>query len=167
MENQIICVPAGIVNVDDTNKISVVNIQSKDQTVVPSPGDVVTAMVTTINQDMCKCLITTVCGHELNETYRSSLRRQDVRTKEIDKIDMLLCFRPGDIILAKILPMTEAHTFKLTTAENELGVVIACSEYGYSMVPISWTEMQCTKTNTIEYRKVAKIVKDEQEIKTT
>lgn len=28
------------------------------------------------------------------------------------------------------LPMTEAHTFKLTTAENELGVVIACSEYG-------------------------------------
>lgn len=28
------------------------------------------------------------------------------------------------------LPMTEAHTFKLTTAENELGVVIACSEQG-------------------------------------
>lgn len=26
--------------------------------------------------------------------------------------------------------MTEAHTFKLTTAENELGVVIACSEQG-------------------------------------
>lgn len=26
--------------------------------------------------------------------------------------------------------MTEAHTFKLSTAENELGVVIACSEYG-------------------------------------
>lgn len=26
--------------------------------------------------------------------------------------------------------MTEAHTFKLTTAENELGVVIACSEFG-------------------------------------
>jgi len=26
--------------------------------------------------------------------------------------------------------MTEAHTFKLSTAENELGVVVACSEYG-------------------------------------
>lgn len=52
---------------------------------------------------MCKCLITSVCGHELNETYRSSLRRQDVRTKEIDKIDMLQCFRPGDIILARIV----------------------------------------------------------------
>lgn len=30
--------------------------------------------------------------------------------------------------------MTEAHTFKLTTAENELGVVIACSEYGKCQV---------------------------------
>ncbi|XP_025405176.1 exosome complex component CSL4 [Sipha flava] len=188
MENKIICVPgqrlcqvdathtqgkgtykrqdyiyssvAGIVNVDDSNKISVIEVLSKDKTIVPAPGDIVTAMVTTINQDMCKCLITSVCGHELNETYRSSLRKQDVRTKEIDKIDMLQCFRPGDIILARILPMTEAHTFKLTTAENELGVVIACSEYGFPMIPISWTEMQCTKTNVIETRKVAKIVQE-------
>jgi len=30
--------------------------------------------------------------------------------------------------------MTEAHTFKLTTAENELGVVIACSEYGWYLL---------------------------------
>ncbi|KAL4090039.1 hypothetical protein QTP88_024945 [Uroleucon formosanum] len=192
MENRIVCVPgqrlcrldsthtlgkgtykrqdyiysslAGIVNVDNTNnKISVVEVLSKDQTIVPAPGDIVTAMVTTLNQDMCKCLITSVCGHELNETYRSSLRRQDVRMKEIDKIDMLQCFRPGDIILARILPMTEAHTFKLTTAENELGVVIACSEYGHPMIPISWTEMRCTKTSVVEYRKVAKIVQDNTE----
>lgn len=33
------------------------------------------------------------------------------------------------------------------------------------MIPMSWTEMQCTKTNTIEYRKVAKIVKDDAEEK--
>jgi len=28
------------------------------------------------------------------------------------------------------------------------------------MTPISWTEMKCTKTNVVEYRKVAKIVQD-------
>lgn len=28
------------------------------------------------------------------------------------------------------------------------------------MSPISWTEMQCTKTNVIESRKVAKIVQE-------
>lgn len=29
------------------------------------------------------------------------------------------------------------------------------------MTPISWTEMQCTKTGIVEYRKVAKIGQDE------
>jgi len=31
------------------------------------------------------------------------------------------------------------------------------------MIPISWTEMRCTKTNVVEYRKVAKIVQDNTE----
>jgi len=47
----------------------------------------------------------------------------------------------------------------LTTAENELGVVIAKSEAaGEKMVPISWTEMQCPKTYIKELRKVAKVI---------
>lgn len=32
---------------------------------------------------------------------------------------------------------------------------------GHSMTPISWTEMQCTKTKIVEYRKVAKIGQDD------
>lgn len=31
------------------------------------------------------------------------------------------------------MPMTEAHTYQLSTAENELGVVIAHSEEGKNM----------------------------------
>jgi len=31
------------------------------------------------------------------------------------------------------------------------------------MTPISWTEMKCTKTSAVEYRKVAKIVQDNAE----
>lgn len=82
--------------------------------------------------------------------------------------------------------MTEAHTYQLSTAENELGVAIAHSEEGkYSaylvvsvfwiflliyfiliiinftgvaMIPISWTQMQCPKSMSKEFRKVAKIV---------
>lgn len=79
--------------------------------------------------------------------------------------------------------MTEAHTYQLSTAENELGVVIAHSEEGknliffshlllylvicfiddlfyagHVMVPISWTQMQCPKSFSKEFRKVAKIV---------
>lgn len=48
--------------------------------------------------------------------------------------------------------------YQLSTAENELGVVIAHSEHGHSMVPISWTEMQCPKTLVKEQRKVAKVI---------
>lgn len=61
-------------------------------------------------------------------------------------------------ILFPQLPITEAHSYQLSTAENELGVVIAHSEHGHPMVPISWTEMQCTKTFIKESRKVAKVV---------
>ncbi|PSN43592.1 Exosome complex component CSL4 [Blattella germanica] len=64
---------------------------------------------------------------------------------------------PGDIVTAK-LPLTEVHTYPLSTAENELGVVIAHSEAGATMVPVSWTEMQCPKTYVKELRKVAKII---------
>lgn len=73
--------------------------------------------------------------------------------------------------------------YLLTTAENELGVVVAHSEAGESrrcldpfvfvcvcarvrlwcrpsgvqMVPISWCEMQCPRTHNKEYRKVARV----------
>jgi exosome complex component CSL4 len=33
--------------------------------------------------------------------------------------------------------------YLLTTAENVHGVVIARSEAGAGMVPVSWTEIQC------------------------
>ena len=57
--------------------------------------------------------------------------------------------------------MTEIHWYHLSTAENELGVVIATAEgslQGISMVPISWSEMQCPKTLTKEPRKVARVI---------
>ena len=44
--------------------------------------------------------------------------------------------------------------------ENELGVVIARSEAGVPMVPVSWTEMQCPETYVKEPRKVAKVIPD-------
>lgn len=60
------------------------------------------------------------------------------------------------------LPQTELSCYQLSTAENELGVVVALANesgpYGVPMVPISWTEMQCPDTLVKEPRKVAKIV---------
>lgn len=55
--------------------------------------------------------------------------------------------------------MGDAQSYILSTAENELGVIMAVSEAGSHMVPISWREMQCQSTKAIEYRKVAKPTK--------
>lgn len=89
------------------------------------------------------------------------LRKEDVRATEKDRVDMYKCYRPGDIILARVLLITENHNYQLSTAENELGVVIAHSEEGHPMVPVSWTEMQCVKTHEKQPRKVARVVPED------
>ena len=55
----------------------------------------------------------------------------------------------------------DGSTCLISTAENELGVVIAYSEPGVAMVPISWTEMKCPKTWITQLRKVAKVRPEE------
>lgn len=54
------------------------------------------------------------------------------------------------------------HCYQLSTAENELGVVVAMAaesgSHGVPMVPVSWTEMQCPQTLAKEFRKVARVV---------
>uniref|UniRef100_A0A8C2PKG0 Exosome complex component CSL4 C-terminal domain-containing protein n=1 Tax=Capra hircus TaxID=9925 RepID=A0A8C2PKG0_CAPHI len=84
--------------------------------------------------------------------------KEDVRATEKDKVEIYKSFRPGDIVLAKVISLGDAQSnYLLTTAENELGVVVAHSESGVQMVPISWCEMQCPKTHTKEFRKVARV----------
>lgn len=133
------------------------------QTVVPVAGDVVTAKVTVVNQRFAKCLIMCVRDVTLTHFYRGLIRREDVRATDKDRIEMYKCFRPGDIILARVMPQVELNCYQLTTAENELGVVVAMAKEvsnscGTSMVPVSWSEMQCPKSLIKEPRKVAKIL---------
>ena len=62
--------------------------------------------------------------------------------------------------MARVISLGEASSgYILTTAENELGVVIAHAETsGAKMIPVSWTEMQCPKTYNKEFRKIAKVI---------
>ena len=65
----------------------------------------------------------------LKEPFKGTIRKEDVRATEKDKVEMYKSFRPGDIVLARVLtPHTQ--TYLLSTAENELGVVFAKSEAG-------------------------------------
>ncbi|XP_063237940.1 exosome complex component CSL4 [Bacillus rossius redtenbacheri] len=156
---------AGMVKVAKQDKVSVIEVHtSNDQSIVPAPGDIVTAKVTVVGQRFCKCMIKCIGNTVLTRPYRGMLRKEDVRATEKDSVEMIKCFRPGDIILARVLPITEVRSYNLSTAENELGVVIAHSEAGVSMVPVSWTEMQCPKTYFKEPRKVARVVPESIEV---
>lgn len=134
-------------------------VSPKIKTILPIPGDVVTCRVQVINQRLAKCLIIGIGDVVLNRHLRGVLRREDVCATNKDRTELYKCYRSGDIILAKILPQTELHTYQLTTAENELGVVVAIARGSdLPMVPIGWTEMQCPSTLIKESRKVAKLL---------
>jgi exosome complex component CSL4 len=131
------------------------------KTVVPSTGDIVTVKILSVNPRFAKAHIMCVKDVVLSEPFRGQVRKEDVRSVEKDRVEMYKSFRPGDIVLARVISFGDAGAgYLLTTGENELGVVIARSEIGASMVPVSWTEMQCPDTYIKEFRKVAKVIPD-------
>ncbi|KAG0475990.1 hypothetical protein HPP92_012444 [Vanilla planifolia] len=142
---------------DSAEKRSTVEVVGhKAHGAVPEPGVVVIARVTKVMARMASADIMCVKSKAVKEKFTGIIRQQDVRATEIDKVDMYQSFRPGDIVRAIVLSLGDARAYYLSTAKNELGVVSAQSIAGATMVPISWTEMQCPLTGQIENRKVAK-----------
>jgi len=142
------------------DKMTSVEVMGGDRdTVVPTQQDIVTVRVLSVNPRFAKVHVLCVGEVVLAEPFRGQLRKEDVKATEKDRVEMYKSFRPGDIVLARVISMGDAGAgYLLTTAENELGVVIARSEAGAAMVPVSWTEMQCPATYNKEGRKVAKVI---------
>lgn len=88
--------------------------------------------------------------------FLAILRREDVRVYEKDKVVMNESFRVGDIIRATVISLGDERNYYVSTAGNEYGVVIARSDHGNAMVPVSWKEMRDVVTGRGESRKVAK-----------
>uniref|UniRef100_A0A0D6RAG2 S1 motif domain-containing protein n=1 Tax=Araucaria cunninghamii TaxID=56994 RepID=A0A0D6RAG2_ARACU len=133
-------------------------VKEKEHGVVPEPGAIVTARITKVMSRMASADIVCVGTRAVKEKFTGIVRQQDVRATEIDKVDMHMSFRPGDVIRAEVLSLGDARAYYLSTAKNDLGVVSAESVAGAMMVPFSWTEMQCPLTGQLERRKVAKVV---------
>ncbi|KAJ8284707.1 hypothetical protein COCON_G00035570 [Conger conger] len=162
-------------------------VRETEAQLLPDVGAIVTCKVTSINPRFAKVHILYVGSTPLKDRFRGTIRKEDVRATEKDKVETYKSFRPGDIVLAKVISfkpqvvskgcrqqltdtwlvesLTRAQislgdvqsNYLLTTAENELGVVVAHSEAGVQMVPISWCEMQCPRTHAKEFRKVARV----------
>ncbi|KAF1408410.1 Exosome complex component CSL4, partial [Spheniscus humboldti] len=133
-------------------------VRDAESQLLPDVGAVVTCKVCSINSRFAKVHILYVGSTPLKSAFRGTIRREDIRATEKDKVEVYKSFRPGDIVLAKVISLGDAQSnYLLSTAENELGVVVARSEAGVQMVPISWCEMQCPRTHTKDFRKVARV----------
>lgn len=130
---------------------------NKADRTLPSNGDIVTCQVTSIQTNMALCLIWCVNAHVLRQPFKAMVRKDDMRHQEKDLIETGKSCLPGDIILGKVIGLGDNGRHLVTIADKEFGVVIATSEAGATMIPISWTEMMCPRTSAKEPRKVARI----------
>lgn len=93
-----------------------------------------------------------VCGDE----WQAVVRKEDVRATEKEKVVCGEGFRVGDVVRSVVISLGDQSNYYLSTARNELGVIMAKSEAGNTMVPISWKEFKDQVTGERESRKVAK-----------
>lgn len=151
-----------------------------------APGDVVLCRVTRISQRAAFATISCVEREQKEASSTSSsstststttkavplatpltgiIRAPDVRSTEIDAVQVPACFRPGDVVRARVLSLGDARSFYLTTAADDLGVVFARSESsGAPLVAVAAAvgegaagqhQMRCPVTGAVEKRKVA------------
>lgn len=95
---------------------------------------------------------------DLGETFKGIIRSQDVRLTERDKVKIIECFKPGDIVRAVVISLGDGSNYYLSTAKDDLGVVFAKSEGGSGglMYALDWQHMICESSGIIEKRKCAK-----------
>ncbi|TKR72570.1 hypothetical protein L596_019995 [Steinernema carpocapsae] len=143
----------------ELKRIEVRKTQNAQDHVVPFLGAIVTARVQAIGPRFAKVAIFGVENSVLSHDFNATLRREDIRAEDKHKIEMHLCFQPGDIILARVIGFGDNQTnFIVSTAEDQLGVISSISDEGDRMAPISFTEMKSVRVEDhVEPRKVAQI----------
>lgn len=98
----------------------------------------------------------------VSDTFRGTIKKEHVHAFEVDKVVMYKSFRIGDIVRARVLSRGDRRSYYLSTDRNDLGVVLATSSTGTVMIPVSWEMMQDPETKAVEYRKVAKLLSDDE-----
>lgn len=94
---------------------------------------------------------------DVGETFRGIIRSQDVRSTDRDKVVMIDCFKPGDILKAQVISLGDGNNYYLTTARNDLGVVFARANNGAGglMYATDWLTMTSPLSQVTEKRKCA------------
>lgn len=125
---------------------------------VPKVQQRVIARVTRVQHRMVHLDLLALDERPLRKRYAAVLRRDDVRKADVDALKMHDAFRANDIVQARVLSLGDSRAYYLTTADDELGVVMAdSSRSGKPLTAISADEMECAETGERERRKVARL----------
>ena len=121
---------------------------------VPRVGDIVVCKVIHSTLKNVFVDIIQIEGQDLVETFSGLIRSSDIRSNDIDLLEIHRCFRPRDIVRARVLSLGDQRAYYLTTAEPSLGVVSCLSKTtGLSMVPLDAKTVICKETQETEERK--------------
>jgi exosome complex component CSL4 len=125
---------------------------------VPVPGDVVFGRVLSVGSRQADVTVLVLGdpGKALRAPLAGLIRKEDVRATDVDRVDMLQSFRPGDVVRAAVLSLGDRRSLFLSTAGEDSGVVWARARSGQVMVPVSSSGMRCVETGEEEGRKVAR-----------
>ncbi|KAL1888656.1 exosome 3'-_5 exonuclease subunit ski4 (Csl4) [Ceratocystis pirilliformis] len=135
--------------------ISVFRHQRRED-LLPEVGNTVLCRVTRLMPKQAIVSIQQVQASVLQTEWQGVIRSHDVRATEKDKVKIHESFKPGDVVRAQVISLGDQANYYLSTASNELGVIMATSDAGNDMVPISWKEYRDPETGISEPRKVAK-----------
>jgi exosome complex component CSL4 len=124
--------------------------------ILPDVNNIVLARVVRLMPRQAIVVIQQVGNTVLQTEWQGVIRVQDVRATEKDKVKIYESFRPGDVVRAQVISLGDQANYYLSTASNELGVIMATSEAGNDMIPQSWKEYKDPETGVSELRKVAK-----------
>uniref|UniRef100_F6PUU2 Exosome component 1 n=1 Tax=Equus caballus TaxID=9796 RepID=F6PUU2_HORSE len=86
---------------------------------LPDVGAIVTCKVSSINSRFAKVHILYVGSTPLKNSFRGTIRKEDVRATEKDKVEIYKSFRPGDIVLAKVVSFIPVALWSSVKRRNE------------------------------------------------
>ncbi|SCZ98242.1 BZ3500_MvSof-1268-A1-R1_Chr7-1g09069 [Microbotryum saponariae] len=135
----------------------IISVLGKDDAqAIPEPNSIVIGTVTRITRLSATLSLLTVNGKPCRPDFVGIIRAPDVRQTAKDSVKIWSCFRPGDVVRAKVISLGDSRSYFLSTAANSLGVLFAVShETGKTLVAVGWDEMEDPSTGVREGRKVA------------
>ncbi|EDU48765.1 exosome component 1 [Pyrenophora tritici-repentis] len=123
---------------------------------LPTVSSTVLVRITRLGSRFASCEILVIDNLVCREAFVAQIRREDIRATEKDKIKIEESFRVGDLVRGTVISLGDSGNYYVATDSNEYGVVLARSEEGRIMHPVSWKEFRDPVSGKAELRKAAK-----------